>query len=233
MVEALRPYEGDDGEAYLQARRNSLTERNQELRASLFSELGGSDKTIIDFGCGSGGVLRRLHAKRRIGVEIGAGAAEMAREAGIEVVESLSAIPDATVHLAISFHAIEHVDCPYDVLREIGRVVRPDGVIRLVVPGELATHPTQRSWRPNRDRHLYAWTPLLFGNLAERAGYCDIHTRVAPMPTRSRLVRALNITPPLANLAHWSLAKRRNALNVILDARPPSSPAASRATSPG
>ena len=39
------------------------------------------------------------------------------------------------------------------------------------------------------------------------------------MPTGSRLVRALRWLPPLARLVHAALAVRRNALNVILDAR--------------
>jgi hypothetical protein len=107
------------------------------------------------------------------------------------------------------------------VLREIGRVTKPQGTIRLVVPGELATHPRQKAWRPNPDRHLHTWTPLAFGNLAERCGFRSIRTTVEPMPTKSRLVRALSAIPPLARLAHWSIAKRNNRLNVILNAQPP------------
>jgi SAM-dependent methyltransferase len=214
-------YRGQDGDDYLANRMSSLSDHNQGLRASLFQDITADDLTILDFGCGSGGLLSRLKAKHRIGIEIGESAAALARSAGIEVLGELSLIADHSVDVAISFHAIEHVERPIDILREIGRVTKPDGLIRLVVPGEIATHPAERSWRPNPDRHLHTWTPLLFGNLADRCGYREIKTKVEPMPTKSRLVRALSIIPRLSQKAHWRIAERANALNVILDAKPP------------
>ncbi len=214
-------YRGEDGEAYLASRKSSLSDHNQGIRASLFQDVCSEDLAILDFGCGSGGLLSRLRARRRIGVEVGESAAALAREAGIEVVRELSQVASGSIDLSISFHAIEHVERPIDILLEIGRITKPDGRIRLIVPGEIATHPAQRSWQPNRDRHLHTWTPLLFGNLADRCGYRDIRTRVEPMPTKSRLVRALSLLPPLGREAHWRIAERRNALNVILDAKPP------------
>jgi SAM-dependent methyltransferase len=214
-------YRGDDGAAYLEQRQGALTDHVQSLRASLFQDLGAADKTIVDFGCGTGGLLNRLEAGRRVGIEIGEAAAALARESGIEVHSSLDELADDSADVVVSFHAIEHVERPIDILCEIGRVTKPGGTIRLVVPGELATHPEQGRWRPNSDRHLHTWTPLLLGNLAERCGYRDIATSVAPMPTGSRLVKALSPLPALARAAHWHLAKRRNLLNVILNARPP------------
>jgi SAM-dependent methyltransferase len=214
-------YLGEDGEAYLRSRQSSLSDHNQTLRASLFQDISDTEATILDFGCGSGGILSRLRAKRRIGIEIGETAGALARSSGIEVLTDITQVPDNSVDVAISFHAIEHVEHPIDILHEIGRVTKPDGMIRLVVPGEMATHPVQRTWYPNPDRHLHTWTPLHFGNLAERCAYRDIRTKLEPMPTGSRLVTALSIIPPLARRAHWLIAKRRNTLNVILDARPP------------
>jgi SAM-dependent methyltransferase len=215
------PYRGTDGESYLARRAISLSDYVQSLRASLFTDLGRDDRVILDFGCGSGGILSRLRARRRLGIEIGESAAALARSAGIEVTSSLADVPDNSVDVSISFHALEHVECPIDILREIGRVTKPHGVIRLVVPSEMATHPKERQWKKNPDRHLYTWTPLLFGNLAERCGYRDFRTRVEAMPANSRLVKALSPIPPLANLARFQLAIRRNQLNVILDAMPP------------
>lgn len=213
-------YCGAEGEAYLAQRRAALSDHVQNLRASLFQHLGGEDRTILDFGCGAGGVVSRVQARRRIGVEIGEAASALAREKGIETFSSLEELPDDSVDVAISFHAIEHVERPADVLREIGRVVKPEGSIRLIVPGEVATDPDQAQWRVNHDRHLYTWTPLLFGNLAHQCGYRNIKTELAPMPTASRLVRALAPIPPLSRVAHWRISRRQNALNVILDASP-------------
>lgn len=221
MESVSAQYKGAEGEEYLSHRQGALSDHVQSLRASLFTDLGGADRTVLDFGCGAGGLVSRVAARRRLGIEIGETAAALAREKGVEVFGALAAVPDKSVDVAISFHAIEHVERPVDILSELGRVVKDGGHIRLIVPGEVATEPQQREWRPNRDLHLYTWTPLLFGNLAHLCGYRDIRTKVAPMPTGSRLVRALSPLPPLARAAHWRMSRKRNALNVILDARPP------------
>lgn len=212
-------YTGDKGARYLEQRRGAQSEHVQALRASLFLDLGGADLTVLDFGCGTGGVISRLDAARRVGIEVSPVAASKARSAGVEVYESLDCLPAASVDVAISFHAIEHVDSPLDVLKSIRRVVKPGGRVRLVVPCETPLLAHERVWKDNSDRHLYTWTPLLFGNLAQRAGYTSIVSRVEPMPTGSRMVHALRWLPPLRALTHTMLAVSRNWLNVVLDAR--------------
>lgn len=222
MEQTTELYSGIDGKNYLDQRQGATSAHNQRLRASLYADLGGADRTILDFGCGTGGVLARVEAKNRIGIEIGQEAAAEARNAGIETHASLAEVASDSVDVAISFHAIEHVDHPAEILRQLGRVVRPGGRMRLIVPGELATERFQATWTLNRDKHLYTWTPLLFGNLAHHCGLEDIFTHVAPMPTGSRLVRMTRILPPLSKSVHKFLARKRNALNVILDAKAPS-----------
>jgi SAM-dependent methyltransferase len=214
-------YSGDAGNAYLQQRQGAASDHNQGLRASLFADLGDAGATVLDFGCGTGGVISRIAAGRRIGVEIGEAAGNVARARGIEVHSSLATVADASVDVAISFHALEHVERPADVLRELVRVLRPGARARLIVPAELATEPLEATWRPNDDMHLYTWTPLLFGNLAQHCGLTDIHAHVAPMPTCSRAVRLFGLVPPLSRAVHWRLARRRNFLNTIVDARSP------------
>lgn len=212
-------YTGESGKRYLDQRTGAQADHVQSLRASLFRDLGDADITILDFGCGSGGVVSRVDAARRIGIEVSVPAADKARASGVEVFDDLAQVADGSVDVAISFHAIEHVDNPLQILGEIRRVVKPVGRVRLIVPCETPALEHQRVWRENNYRHLYTWTPLLLGNLAQRAGYTAIRTRLEPMPTASRLLRAARWLPPLARLVHTTLAVRRNSLNVILDAR--------------
>lgn len=212
-------YVGAGAQRYLDQRGGAQSDRVQGLRASLFADLGGAGLTVLDFGCGTGGVLRRVTAARRIGIEVSEPAAEQARAGGVEVFDRLEKVAEHAADVAISFHAIEHVDDPLHILGQLRRVVKPSGRVRLVVPCEMPVLRLHRSWRPNADRHLYTWTPLVFGNLAERAGFAGISARIAPMPTQSRLVRLCRWLPPLARLVHGGLSVRRNALNVILDAR--------------
>lgn len=214
-------YQAEGGKGYLQQRRGATSDHVQSLRASLFADLPTADCTVLDFGCGTGGLLSRLDCLRRVGVEIGEAAAEEARANGLEVHSTLSELDENSVDVAISFHAIEHVQTPVEVLREIARVTKPDGLVRLIVPGENPLDPRQGSWQPNADMHLYTWTPLNFGNLAAVAGMSAIRAEIAPMPTASRLVGLLRGVPPLANLAHRRIAHRLNSWNVILNCRAP------------
>jgi SAM-dependent methyltransferase len=210
-------YSGVGGKIYLDQRSGAVNEHNQSLRASLFRDLGGPKISILDFGCGTGAVVQRLDAALRCGVEVNEAAGAIAEAGGVKIYTSLEELPDRSIDVVISFHAIEHVDNPLLILRQIRRVLRPGGRTRLVVPCESAVLKAQRTWRPNSDRHLYTWTPLVFGNLAERAGFESIVCRIAPMPTNSRAVRALKIVPPAASFLHYVLAVRRNSLNVILE----------------
>jgi SAM-dependent methyltransferase len=212
-------YSGLGGKRYLGQRGGAISGHNQSLRASLFSDLGAPGLTVLDFGCGTGAVVQRMEAALRYGVEVSEAAAVIAEAAGVKVIRKLEFLPDRSVDVVISFHALEHVDDPLAILRQIRRVLKPEGRTRLVVPCELPVLRAQRSWRPNNDRHLYTWTPLLFGNLAHRAGLEVIDCRVAPMPTGSRLIRALRWAPQIAALVHIAMALKRNALNVILEAR--------------
>lgn len=214
-------YTDEDGANYLKYRNNSISDYNQSLRATCFLDLGREDYTILDFGCGTGGIVKRIQAARRIGVEIGQSAAGIARLNGVEIYSVLEDVPRKSVDIAISFHAIEHVESPLNILKELKEVVKTGGKIRIVVPCETPISKYHRSWSKNLDRHLYTWTPLLFGNLAEYAGLQDIRTRIEPMPTRSRIVRGLRFAPILSHVAHNLLSLRRNNFNVILDARSP------------
>lgn len=215
-------------EAYYDGRSSSTSDRTQALRASIFAEIANPDLTILDFGCGNGGVLRRLSAKRRIGVEVGKIAAAEAGAAGVQVVGSLADVPSESIDFGISCHALEHVSAPFDVLVELRRVMRPGAPIRLVIPAEISFHKSQRGWRVDRNMHVYAWTPLSFGNLAAAAGFKVTRARLAPMPSGSRLLKAVRYLPWLRRGLAWLLAYRRNALSVVLDARAPGTSGAGR-----
>jgi ubiquinone/menaquinone biosynthesis C-methylase UbiE len=211
-------YYSDQGDAYLAQRSNARSDYNQRLRASMFKDVASDEFVTLDFGCGTGGILSNLPAGKRIGVELGEQAANEARSKGIEVHSSLAQVPDDSVDLAISFHAIEHVDHPLAVLEEIVRVLKPGGRARLVVPCETPIRAKERDWRPNPDQHFYTWTPLNFGNLAARAGFKDVRCRLAPMPSGSRAARWLGTRSLPGRLWSTYISLRDNSYSVVLDA---------------
>jgi SAM-dependent methyltransferase len=62
--------------------------------------------------------------------------------------------------------AIEHVPEPETVLREIARVLRPEGSLIISTPNKWATSPLSR--RPLNPHHLYEWYPGRFKRLVSR-----------------------------------------------------------------
>lgn len=212
-------YRGDDGAEYLLQRANAISKRNQNLRAQLFLDLTKKEDIVLDFGCGTGGILERLPASARIGVEIGAEASTEARNRGLEVVSDLSIVQDDSVDVAITFHALEHVDNPLLPLVEMNRVLKPNGMMRAVVPCQYPLSAKERTWEPDMDRHLYTWTPLLLGNLAFRAGFTEIHAHLEPMPCGSRLSKLLPNSRLIRRYGLMLQSIKNGTLNTVVNAR--------------
>lgn len=112
-----------------------------ELGASLdnwkFRRFLNNRMAVLDFGCGGGFMLQSLPAAERWGVEVNSVAA---REASTRLDHVVTAIEDVPVakrfDAVISHHALEHVENPLDVLRELRTRLRPGGRTVLVVPAE-------------------------------------------------------------------------------------------------
>jgi 2-polyprenyl-3-methyl-5-hydroxy-6-metoxy-1,4-benzoquinol methylase len=95
---------------------------------------------LLDVGCGSGTLpgLLRQRGFRTMGVDFSAEAAQVAAsENGVRViVGSLmqAAFSDRSFDIVTLFHVMEHVTNPREVLSEVSRILRPDGVVVLQVP---------------------------------------------------------------------------------------------------
>jgi len=162
-------YQGFLGEQYfryqVEASRNVA-----DLEARKFAGAIRPSDTVLDFGCGSGLMLSLLNCSRKIGIEINPVARGWAKELGVECFSSLDDVPDRCIDVAISNHALEHVERPLDELREIQRVLRTGGKLVLSLPID--------DWRKFRrydpadlNRHLYTWSIQLLGNCLASAGF--------------------------------------------------------------
>lgn len=99
---------------------------------------------VLDAGCGTGGLLRRLsgiHSEWRwTGVDLSPAACRLARErvaAATEIREaSVTALPfaDASFDAVVSADVLYHVADDAAALREFARVLRPGGVVVINVP---------------------------------------------------------------------------------------------------
>lgn len=110
---------------------------------------------VLDFGCHDGKTLAALRhdgTARRLGVDLSADAIERARSRHpnlrLEVIRRGEPVPapDAVFDRVLLLDVIEHVADQRAILRELRRVLKPDGRLVVTVPG----------------RHL--WSFLDFGN---------------------------------------------------------------------
>jgi ubiquinone/menaquinone biosynthesis C-methylase UbiE len=109
--------------------------------------------SLIDLGCGDGSMIHALHregllkkAVRVVGVDISSVRIERFKtfcpfaEAVIGDVCDLSKIPDNSFNLAISTQVIEHVEDDVKMLKEVYRIIKPNGYLYIstVVKGKMA-----------------------------------------------------------------------------------------------
>lgn len=164
-------YTGDKGIEYYEMREDRRSDFVQERRASHFQPFIKDTDTVLDFGCGTGGVLGRIKCGKKIGIEVNAPSIEEAKAQGIEVFDDISKVKDGSIDIAISNHALEHVPNPAEQIEGIARCLKSGGKAILVVPAESPASFRFSKWaKDDPDQHIYSWTPLSFGNLINQCG---------------------------------------------------------------
>ena len=165
-------YEGDTGEEYYNMRQARRSDFVQKRRAEHFQPHIKNTDTVLDFGCGTGGVLEHIQCAEKIGVEVNELSVKEAKEKGIQIYASLDDAPENCADVIISNHALEHVTHPAEHITKMLRVLKQGGKIVLVVPAESPASHRFSNWEENDpDQHIYSWTPLSFGNLIHQCGF--------------------------------------------------------------
>jgi SAM-dependent methyltransferase len=157
----------------------------------IFAPFLAQTDTVLDFGCGGGYLLRGLDVAKKIGIEPEKEAASLARKGNeIEVYEQASDVPEQSVDIVISFHALEHTLHPLTELKSLLRILRLGGKIVIVVPCENISS----LFRPGDiNHHLYSWSPMCLGNLMTEAGFTVLESKpyIHKWPPRYEQVAAL------------------------------------------
>lgn len=127
-----------------------------------------SEHLILDIGTGSGQIAANLsHSGQLISCDI---VDQRASALQVPFVRCAQALPfaDNSFDRVISNHVIEHVDNPGLHLREIHRILKPDGVVYLATPNRLWPYEFHtRLWL------LHYLPPLRFRRLARAFGKAD------------------------------------------------------------
>ena len=189
MMKEKTLYTGERGAHYYSQRKALRSDNAQKERADYFIDLEDETASILDFGCGNGGVLAHLRAAIRIGVEISPYAAQEAKSRVDSVVDNIAYIPDESIDIAISYHALEHIEAPAATIRHIHRVLRPGGKLRIIVPCEMPfLQQAHRHWRAgDTDMHLFTWSPLHLGNLLTLCGFDIQDSKIDPCSAGGRI----------------------------------------------
>jgi SAM-dependent methyltransferase len=158
----------------------------------------------LDVGCGTGA---QMDAARRLGwevhgVEPSPAAAEFARKTlGLPVVTGTlesAAYPDEHFDVVNLCHVLEHLPDPVATLREVARVLRPNGLVLLAVPNHrsLVALAFGQRWFPwEVPRHLYHFSPATLAALLDR---------VATL----RLVRVNHVPVPAGFTLSWEYVRQ-------------------------
>jgi len=160
-------YQGTSGAAYHDGKRAldpSALEWVYRLRAEKFQPWITPTDTVLEYGVGSGWNLARLRCQRKLGCDAADFLAPRVSALGIEFSANTTSVPAASVDVVICHQTLEHVLEPVPALREMARILKPNGRLVLHVPWEVERRyarfdPTE----PNH--HLYHWNVQNLGNL--------------------------------------------------------------------
>jgi SAM-dependent methyltransferase len=156
------------------------------------SLLDSTDKTILDLGCGEGITLGKLVEQfpesTILGMDNLEENLEICREFDLPVrfgdVYNLD-LPDDSIDAVLFMEVVEHLHEPDRAVREIWRVLRPDGKLVLVFPNDrafkiarlVALKFREASYDPG---HTRQWTPSDMAKLMETSHFEMYKTMCIP-----------------------------------------------------
>lgn len=122
-----------------------------------------------------GYLLQNIKCKHKYGIEINESARKIAGEqSGISVYSSAAEIPENSIDVIISNHALEHTFFPLEEIKKLKSLLKENGKIIFVTPFENSFSYNSK----DRNMHLYTWTPQNLANLFKTAGYTVLSVEV-------------------------------------------------------
>jgi 2-polyprenyl-3-methyl-5-hydroxy-6-metoxy-1,4-benzoquinol methylase len=149
------------------------------------AELGPlAGKSLLDFGCGVGGLCQVAseYGIRAVGIEPDANAREKAcKSSGLGAYASLDSLreaqPDAKFDIATIWDVIEHLREPWKELKELSAVLQPEGWLLLSTPNAacLKARVERKRWENAANpTHFYYFTRKSLEAVLRRAGFSEI-----------------------------------------------------------
>lgn len=134
---------------------------------------------ILDVGCGGGSYLYRLKqwGWQTYGIEPNPTGVEQARGLGLEVQQGTlheGRYPTGFFDVVRLSNVFEHLPNPKEVLHEIRRILKPDGIVYITVPNtrSLVFWLFQENWYAlDAPRHVISYSPKTLRMLCDSTGF--------------------------------------------------------------
>lgn len=161
---------------------------------------------VLDVGCGVGQLLQVAQSRGYAaeGCDISPWATEYARRAGYMVrtgeLEKLGYAAQS-FDICVASHTLEHVPAPVPFLQEMGRILKPDGLLVIAVPNfasVMALVMRERWAGLKPEQHLWHFAPDTLRRLLARAGFhtqevsSDPYIHHHPNPAKNVVLVALS-----------------------------------------
>ena len=139
-------------------------------------------RSMLDVGCSTGFFLdeAKKHGWQVQGVELSVWASGIAREKfAIEVINSTlkqAKLPANAYDVIVLHDTIEHVFNPREMLIEIRRILKPDGVVYINTPDiqSLASRVLKAKWWGINRHHLFYFSRKTLNRMLEAAGFKSV-----------------------------------------------------------
>jgi SAM-dependent methyltransferase len=111
---------------------------------------------LLDFGCGTGHLLRRLSDRfETYGYDVSAHARSLCQAIapGAVVLEDWTVLEPSSLDVVVALHTLEHIEQPLPVVQALSTRLRPGGLFLFVVPnpGGLGRRLKRDAWFAYRD----------------------------------------------------------------------------------
>jgi SAM-dependent methyltransferase len=174
--------------------------------ARRYYRLLGEARRILDVGCGAGAFGRNRPADdyEVVGLDVDAGAVELAAESGTAFIHDVGQEPlpfqDDSFDAVLAKDVLEHLPQPVVALREFERVLRPGGLLLVSV---VMSRP-KRVWADYT--HVRGFTQRSARQMLADAGFVVRHVwRMGgvPLSTRLNFVDAVPLLLGFPLFDHW------------------------------
>jgi 2-polyprenyl-3-methyl-5-hydroxy-6-metoxy-1,4-benzoquinol methylase len=162
-----------------------------------------SGSEILDFGCGRGGFIQlsKKISKRSVGLELNITNREYLNTIGVQCINTLSELNDDKFDLITLNHVFEHLNDPINILVELQKYLKEDGIIIIEVPHA-------------RDLLLETFNLESFKNFTFWSEHLILHTR------KSLEIFATNSGLQLKNIEGFQRYPISNHYNWLLNSQP-------------